>query len=393
MWTPRSVAIQNKDFMVHIKYGSHKFTLQLPHKDSTTVDQLKHSISQELNIAESDVNILINGKPLPVQQGGHVTVSQARIPNNCKILVTNKGLSEVLQFATTSSDYGAHASSTAAARVPSAAASDNGAHASAAAARFAAAAARDNGGHTSSTAAARVPSAANDTFDTNYRAHTSTAAKAARDIFGNYYRAHASSNAAAARFAAAAASDNGGHTSYTAAARIPSAAASDTNDTNYGTHTSSTAAARAAKDTFDNYYRAHAASNAAARVFSAAAARETNESNTIDTQLDSIKAKSVEISQTVRSLEDMNSQLKRSNSRQSRCVVSVQEIKGHKKTAGVQGELLMRCLENLDRQQIDPGMHEQKSRRKELATLLNNILDRNDRVMADLSQHIKSIES
>jgi len=316
MWTPRSVAIQNKDFMVHIKYGSHKFTLQLPHKDSTTVDQLKHSISQELNIAESDVNILINGKPLPVQQGGHVTVSQARIPNNCKILVTNKGLSEEQQFTTTNNDYGAHASAAA------------------------------------STAAARFASAvASDTNDTNYRAHTSTAA----------------------------------------AARIPSAAASDTNDTNYRPHTST--AARAASDTFDNYYRAHAASNAAARVFSAAAAKETNKSNTIDTQLDSIKAKSVEISQTVRSLEDMNSQLKRSNSRQSRCVVSVQEIKGHKKTAGVQGELLMRCLENLDRQQIDPGMHEQKSRRKELATLLNNILDRNDRVMADLSQHIKSIES
>ena len=46
----------------------------------------------------------------------------------------------------------------------------------------------------------------------------------------------------------------------------------------------------------------------------------------------------MEISQTVRSLEDKTSQLKR-NIRHSQ--EAVQEIKGYKKTAGVQGKVLI----------------------------------------------------
>ena len=61
---------KNQDFMVHIKYGSHKLTLKLD-KDST-IDQLKQKISQALNIAERDLNILINGKPIPVQVNGYI---------------------------------------------------------------------------------------------------------------------------------------------------------------------------------------------------------------------------------------------------------------------------------------------------------------------------------
>ena len=78
--------------MVHIKYGSHKSTLKL-NKDST-IDQLKQRISQELNIPERDLGLTINGKSCPTQ--GNLTLGQARIPNNCKVLVSTSSVAETI---------------------------------------------------------------------------------------------------------------------------------------------------------------------------------------------------------------------------------------------------------------------------------------------------------
>lgn len=78
--------------MVHIKYGSHKSTLKL-NKDST-IDQLKQRISQELNIPERDLGLTINGKSCPTQ--GILTLGQARIPNNCKVLVSTSSVAETI---------------------------------------------------------------------------------------------------------------------------------------------------------------------------------------------------------------------------------------------------------------------------------------------------------
>jgi hypothetical protein len=226
MWTPRSVSVQNKDFIVHLKYGAHKSTLKL-NKDST-IDQLKQKISQELNIPERNLSLMINGKPCPTQ--GNITFTQARIPNNCKVLVSVSKVDSEHIYASSSD---------------------------------------------------RVPGQAE--------------------------------------------SSRGG-------------------------------------------------------------------SDTIEVQLDNIKAKALEISQTVNSLEDKNGHF---NNYRRRGQGSVQEVKGYKKTAGIQGELLMQSLEKLDRLDLapGPGMDQQKRKRKEVATLLNSVLDRNDQVMAAFSQHLKSLES
>lgn len=52
----------------------------------------------------------------------------------------------------------------------------------------------------------------------------------------------------------------------------------------------------------------------------------------------------------------------------------------------------MQNFEKLDRLNLSQNM-EQKRKRKETANLLNSLLDRNDQVMAALTQYIKSVES
>ena len=53
----------------------------------------------------------------------------------------------------------------------------------------------------------------------------------------------------------------------------------------------------------------------------------------------------------------------------------------------------MQNFEKLDRLNLSQNMEQQKRKRKEIANLLNSLLDRNDQVMAALTQYIKSVES
>jgi len=212
MMTPRSVAIQNKDFMVYLKYGSHKSNLKI-NKDSS-IDQLKQKISEQLNLAESDLNIIINGKSCPAR--GNLTLSQAKIPNGSKILVTVKQNDNIRK--------------------------------------------QDN-------------------------------------------------DSAADR---------------------------------------------------------------------------------IDKILNSIEAKGLEISQKVDELEDTARHLEIHSDKNNES--NIQNIKHHKKTAAIQGELLMQHFESIDNLSLSESMTEQKQRRKNVANLLNKVLDRNDQVISILSSHLHTFQ-
>eukprot|EP00088_Acartia_fossae_P018063 TRINITY_DN2037_c0_g1_i1.p1 TRINITY_DN2037_c0_g1~~TRINITY_DN2037_c0_g1_i1.p1 ORF type:complete len:220 (+),score=63.88 TRINITY_DN2037_c0_g1_i1:363-1022(+) len=219
MMTPRSVAIQNKDFMVNVKYGGQKSSLKVT-KD-TTIDQLKQKICDHFKICEADQGLAINGKPIPASSRGTVTLAQAKIPNGCKILVSN----------------------------------------------------------------------------------LNTTTKDSENIVYN-----------------------------------PSAYSDD-----------------------------------------------KSKDDRTSLVLSDVERKGLEISRTVKMLEEKVGDLAYKS-------CDLEEVKGYKKTAAVQGELLMQGFECLDRLDLatsnKPEAH--KKKRKELANLLNSILDRNDQVMAAFTKHLKS---
>ena len=60
-----------------------------------------------------------------------------------------------------------------------------------------------------------------------------------------------------------------------------------------------------------------------------------------------------------------------------------------RKNCGVHGELLMRLLEQMDGLQMPEGETELRSQRKEVATKLNHVLDKNDQLIEKLADAIK----
>jgi len=66
------------------------------------------------------------------------------------------------------------------------------------------------------------------------------------------------------------------------------------------------------------------------------------------------------------------------------------DYKKLKVKCGKNGEELMQLLESLDQVVCTEGQTEQRTRRKQVATRLNTVLDRNDKVIEKLSRAIKS---
>eukprot|EP00090_Calanus_glacialis_P001422 TRINITY_DN11013_c0_g1_i5.p1 TRINITY_DN11013_c0_g1~~TRINITY_DN11013_c0_g1_i5.p1 ORF type:complete len:215 (-),score=61.56 TRINITY_DN11013_c0_g1_i5:46-690(-) len=66
------------------------------------------------------------------------------------------------------------------------------------------------------------------------------------------------------------------------------------------------------------------------------------------------------------------------------------DYKKLKVECGKTGEQLMQLLESLDQMECTEGQIEQRRRRKQVATKLNTVLDRNDKIIEKLSLAIKS---
>ena len=88
------------------------------------------------------------------------------------------------------------------------------------------------------------------------------------------------------------------------------------------------------------------------------------------------------------SLESKVEKVEKERKRLSRELVPLfQQLR---KNCGLHGELLMRLLEQMDGLQMPEGETELRSQRKEVATKLNNVLDKNDQLIEKLADAIKS---
>jgi len=84
---PRSVAMGNKVYKLHIKHQTNKETLDV--SPSLTFGELQSKIHDRFQVAPTSQRLLCNGKPLVL--GDNITLKQAKIPNGSKILVQSPG--------------------------------------------------------------------------------------------------------------------------------------------------------------------------------------------------------------------------------------------------------------------------------------------------------------